>query len=107
MNERDERRDRALWDALGHDVAPAPERPLWPEVRSRVYGGRARGWRPRLSLAGAGALCAAAGLWLGLSLGDGATGVGATETVVQGSLLDEDAWTLDALYLASDDGSER
>lgn len=107
MNEHDDRRDRALWDALGRDEVPGPERPLWPEVRRRVYGGRSAGWRPRLSLAGAGALCAAAGLWLGLNLGDGGTGGGAVETVVQGSLLDDDAWTLDALYLASDDGSER
>ncbi|HPF34336.1 MAG TPA: hypothetical protein P5571_05435 [Candidatus Krumholzibacteria bacterium] len=108
MNERMDLDDRALWNALGRDEAPELERSLWPDVRRRVYGERRQGWWPRLSLAGAGALCAAAGLWLGLSLDGGAvSGTGAMETVVQGSLLDQDAWSLDALYLAADDGSER
>lgn len=113
MTERNDKHDQALWEILGRDEAPEPDRPLWPDVRRRTLGRRHGVWLPRLSLAGAGALCTAAGLWLGLALGDGGpTAASSTDTMVSGSLLDDGAWTLDALYLAAgdaaaDDGSTR
>lgn len=99
--------DHELWEMLGRDEAPEPVRPLWPDVRRRVYGSERTGWLPRLGFAGAGGFCAVAGLWLGLNLSQvEPTVTGTAEVAWSGSLLDDEALTLDALYLAATAGGE-
>ena len=96
--------DQALWDLLGEDQSPDWGSTVWPAVRARSTGSEQTGWLPRLAYGSVGLTCAAVGLWIGLSF-DGAVNESewlVTDTMVEGSLLDETDWSLSGLYMAWD-----
>ena len=92
--------NREIWELLDADTAPTMNDSAWPGIIDAVRKPRRNPLLPRLVIAGGGLAAVAAGLLLGLSMGD--VRVDTAETTAwweEGSLLIEDnALTLDAFY---------